>query len=277
MSRIPGVVIHIISKTAYRSFKNFSRELPSLYALFCWALVLSALLLMVSGCGRHKEELDSAKQQIEKLNSDVKRLTEETTRLKQETNRLSEESKTLSDKNARMQRDLDDLNKAKGALSAENKELQKKNKAAEEEIASLKGEKAGLVQEIEKLKKRVAELAPPPKSPAAIPTEVGPKSGKQLEDLSPCDAVLAFMKASEGIVRQHKGTKRTALLEQVKQQYAPRMKGAPEKAIKAAENWVKEGVQLWDESDADGVFQLLQLRNIVLDTCGKSPNGAGFK
>ena len=98
-------------------------------------------------------------------------------------------------------------------------------------------------------------MAPPPKSPAAMPTEVGPQSAKQPEELSPCDAVVAFMKASEAVVRQQKGTERTKSLEQVKQQFAPRMKGAPEKAIKAAEDWVKEGTKFWDQSRGDGSVQ----------------------
>jgi outer membrane murein-binding lipoprotein Lpp len=277
MRRIPGVLIHVIPETAYKRFKNFCRELPSLYTLFCWALMAGILSFMVSGCASYKEELDSAKQQIEKLNSDVKRLTEETARLKQEESRLRDDSKTVSDKNAQMQRELDELSKAKAALSAENKEIRKKHSVAEEQITALKLERDRLAQGVEELKKRVTEMAPPPKSPAATPTEVGPQSEKPLEDLSPCDAVLAFMKASEGIVRQHKGTERTKLLEQLKQQYAPRMKGAPEKAVKAAEDWVKEGVQLWDQSHGEGVFNLLRLRNTVLEACGKSPNGAGFK
>ena len=232
---------------------------------------------MVSGCGRYKEELESAKQQIQKLSSEVERLTGEVARLNQEKSRLSDDSKVVSDKNTRMQRDLDDLNKAKGALSAENKELLKKNKAAEDEIASLNSEKARLAKEIEELKKRVAQMAPPPTSPAGMPTEVGPQSAKQPEELSPCDAVIAFMKASEAVVRQQKGTERTKSLEQVKQKFAPKMKGAPEKAIKAAENWVKEGSKFWDQSGGEGAFSLLQLRNTVLDTCGKSPDAAGFK
>jgi chromosome segregation ATPase len=251
--------------------------LPSVQALCCWPLILILSLLMVSGCGRYKEELESAKQQIQKLSSDVERLTGEVARLNQEKSRLSDDSKVVSDKNARMQRDLDDLNKARGALSAENKELQKKNKVAEEEIASLKLEKASLAKEIEELKKRVTQLAPTPTSPAGMPTGVGPQSAKQPEELSPCDAVIAFMKASEAVVRQQKGTERTKSLEQVKQQFSPKMKGAPEKAIKAAENWVKEGSKFWDQTGGEGVFSLLQLRNIVLDACGKSPDAAGFK
>jgi len=271
------MIDQVISETCCRSFSRFARKLPSLHALFCWALILSILLLMVSGCSRYKEELETAKQQNEKLNSEVKRLTEDVARLNQEKSRLSEDSKTQSDKNTQIQRDLDALNKAKGALSAENKELLKKNKVAEEEIASLNREKARLAQEIEDLKKRVAETAPPTTSPAAMPTEAGPLAAKLPEQLSPCDAVLAFMKASEAVVRQQKGTERTKSLEQVKQQFATKMKGAPEKAIKAAENWVKEGSKFWDQSGGDGVFRLLQLRNTVLEACGKSPDTAGFK
>lgn len=277
LRRMLGVPGQVISETTCGKFRSAARKRPSFYNLFCWALMVSILLLMVSGCGRYKEELESANQQIQKLNSEVTRLTEEVSRLNQEKTRLSDDSKVVSDKNTRMQRDLDDLNKAKGALSAENKELQKKNKATDEEIASLKSEKARLVQEIEELKKRLTQPAPSPAPPAGIPTEVAPPTGKQPEELSPCDAVIAYMKASEAVVRQQKGTERAKALEQVKQQFAPKMKGAPDKALKAAENWVKEGSRFWDQHGGDGVFSLLQLRNTVLEACGKSPDAAGFK
>ncbi len=248
----------------------------SLDGLFHWALIAGFLLVMVSGCGSYKEELETAKQQIEKLNSEVKKLTEMTARLSQEKSRLSDDAKTLSDKNTRMQRELDGLNKTKAALAAENKELRKKNSVSEEEIISLKSQEARLTQEAEELKKRVAAMTPPPKSPAATPTGVAPQSAGPPEELSPCDAVVAFMKASEGIIRQQQGAERTKSLEQVNQQYSPRMKGAPEKAVKAAENWVKEGVKFWDKSSDDAGSNLLQLRNIVLQACGKSPRDAGF-
>jgi outer membrane murein-binding lipoprotein Lpp len=277
MRRMLGVLGEALSGKSCRRFRSFPRELPSLYVLFCWALILSVLLLMVSGCGRYKEELESAKQQIEKLNSDVKRLTEDVARLNQEKSRLGDESKSLADKNARMQRELDDLSKTRATLAAENKEIKQKNSAADQEIASLKSERASLSKEIDELKKRLAESAPPPTSLAPMPTEPGPGSAKQPGELNPCDAVVAYMKASEGIIRQQKGTQRTKSLEQVKQQYAPKMKGAPDKAIKAAEQWVKEGAKLWDESHDEGVFQLLRLRNTVLEACGKSPDDVGFK
>jgi uncharacterized phage infection (PIP) family protein YhgE len=278
MRRILSVLGHVISQRSDRSFRCFALESPSLHACFCWALIVSVSLLMVSGCGRYKEELEGAKQQIEKLNAEVRKLTETADRLTQEKIRLDDDLKTLSDKKERMQGELDDLNKGKASLFAENKEIKKKKSEADEEIASLKSEKARLVNEIEELKNRVADLAPPPISPAPVPvpTEVGPGSAKQREEPNPCDAVVAFMKASEAIVRQQKGTERTKSLEQVKQQYAPRMKGAPAKAIKAAEDWVKEGSKLWDQSSSDTVFRLLQLKNSVLEACGKSTSGAEF-
>jgi outer membrane murein-binding lipoprotein Lpp len=278
LKRMFEVPDRVISETIRRSFTSSGKKAPSFQTLFCWTIVLGVSLLMVSGCGRYKEELENTKQQIEKLNSEVKGLTEQVARLNQEKSRLSDELKTLSDKNKRIQGELDDLNKARVTLSAENTDLKQKYSSAQQEIGALEREKTKLTQEVGELEKRVAELTPAPTPPAAaMPSEVGSSRAKHQKELSPCDQVIAFMKASEGIVRQHKGTERTKLLEQVRQQYAPRMKGAPEKAIKAAENWVKEGSKFWDQSGGDGVFSLLQLRNTVLEACGKSPDAAGLK
>ncbi len=275
MTRILKVPGQAISPTTHRTFWYFAREFRSSH-VFYWALIITVLLFMVSGCGRQKVELDSAKQQIEKLDSEIKKLTEDAARLNQEKGRLSDDLKTLSDKNTRIQGELDDLNKANATLFAENKEIKKKNSLASQEIASLKREKDQLAGETQELKKQLADKGPQPKFRAAGPDEMGPESAKQLEELSPCDAVIAFMKASEAIVRQQKGAERTKSLEQVKQQFTPGMKGAPEKAIKAAEDWVKEGAKFWDKTSEGSTFRLLRLRNTVLEACGKSPKGAGF-
>lgn len=275
MRRRMAVIVQVFFVTAYNRLKNLSGDLPSLRAFSSWALMVSILLFMVSGCG-YREELENAKQQIEKQNSEVRRLTDQVSRLDQEKIRLNDDSKILVEKNTQMQRELEGLNKSKAALAAENKEITTKISAADAEITSLKSEKDRLTKEVEKLEKRVAELAPPSPPPTPIPTEVGPQAAKQQGDPSPCDQVVAFMKASEGVIRRQKGTERTKSLEQVKQQYAGRMKGAPEKAIKAAEDWVKEAAKLWDKSSDDSTFRLLQLRNIVLETCEKSPGQAGF-
>ena len=57
-----------------------------------------------------------------------------------------------------MQKELDDLYKAKAALSSENREMMKKNSVADEEIASLKREKDNLTKEIEELKRQCEQL-----------------------------------------------------------------------------------------------------------------------
>ncbi|MCL5123519.1 MAG: hypothetical protein M1511_03270 [Deltaproteobacteria bacterium] len=275
MRRILSVLGRAIFPRTDGSFTYFAKDLRSRHVFYC-ALIVTVLLFMVSGCGRQKEELDSAKQQIEKLDSEIKKLTEEAARLNQEKDRRSDDLKTLSDRNTRIQGELDGLNKANAGLFAENKEIKKKNSLASEEIASLKREKDQLVGKIEELRKQRVDNGPQPKAYTAGPNEVGPESSKKLEELSPCDAVIAFMKASEAIVRQQKGAERTKSLEQVKQQFTPRMKGAPEKAIKAAEDWVKEGTKFWDKPSEGSTFRLLRLRNTVLEACGKSPKGAGF-
>jgi cell division protein FtsB len=274
MRQMSGVLDKVICETTHRSPRSIVWRFPSRNAFFFWVLIVTISLFTVSGCGR--AELESAKQQIANLSSEVKTLTDETARLKQETSRLSDESKALSEKNKKLQKDLDDLSKSKAALSAENTDLKKKNTAAEGEIASLKREKDRLAKEVEELRKGAAATAPQPTPPATTPTGVVPESAKQPAAMSPCDAVVAFMRASEGVVRQQKGAERSKALEQVKQQYAPKMKGAPEKAIKAAEDWVKAGSKFWDQTGG-GTLQLLELRNTVLGACGKSPEGAGFK
>ena len=86
---------------------------------------------------------------------------------------------------------------------------------------------------------------------------------KAPENTSPCEAVLAFMKASEQLVRSYKSEQRTDMLEKVKQEYGPRMKGAPEKAIKNAEAWADELINSWDKPGDNTVFNLLSKRNAV--------------
>ncbi|MEW6139859.1 MAG: hypothetical protein AB1733_16675 [Thermodesulfobacteriota bacterium] len=276
LSRVLGIPGQVESETTCRNLRSSARRPSSFRTLSCWALILSVSLLMLSACGRHKEELESANQQIDKLTSEVKRLTEQIARLNKEKSSLAEEAKSLSDENTRIQRELDHLSKSHAALSSENKELKKKAGLAEEEIASLKREKVRLTQEVDDLKKRPDALPQPLYSPAPVPKEASPPSAKQQQELTPCDHVLAFMKASEGIVRTQKGQERAKALEQVRKEYAPRMEGAPEKAIRAAEEWVKQGAKWWDGSDSDSSFRLLELRNTALETCGKSPKETGF-
>ncbi len=264
-----------ICQKIHEDIRGVDKELTSRFTVFRGTLILGVLLFMVSGCGNCKQDLESAKQQIEKLNAEVKRLTEEAARLNKEKNGVSDELRRLSDKNVAMQQELSDLNEAKARLSAEDKEIRQKSTLAEKEIVSLKNERSHLALEVEQLKKLVARDSPP--KTAITPAEAYLSGAKPWEKLSPCDAVIAFMNASENVITRQSRGERIKLLEEVKQQYAEKMRGAPERATKAAENLVKEWVKQWDKSTDDGVFRLLQLRNIALKACGKSPEDTGFK
>ncbi len=263
------------SGAARRRSSSLPQRLPSITALICWALVVTILLFMVSGCGRYKEELETTKGQVDKLGSEVKRLTEQADRLNQEKNRISGDLQIITEKNLRMQQELERLKGTNATLSAENKEVRQKNNAAEREIASLKREKTDLTLLLEELKKHVVDVVPP-KTRAAMQTQVGSRTPKQQEELSPCDAVVAFMRVGSNIVKNQKRAERMKLLEEIKQQYAPKMYGAPEKAIKAAEDYVQERIILWDKSRDDTVFRLLQLRKTVGEACGKSQDELDF-
>jgi len=251
--------------------------------LFCAKLCIVCLAVAVaSGCGRYKEELESAKQQIDRLTSETKRLTEVAANLEKEKTRVSDELKLLSDRNAKMQQEMEALKKSRTALSDENIELKKRNSVIQDQLTSLKREKSDLLREVEELKKSAAESAQPGKRLDAgrAETPLEPGAGKQVsrpqEKVTPCDAVIEFMKRSGEIVRQQKGEERTKSLQLVKQQYAPRMRGAPEKAVKAAEVWVNELSSSWDNPKDDTVFSLLIKRNAALEACNKKPEEAGF-
>lgn len=133
----------------------------------------------------------------------------------------------------------------------------------------------GIVSEL-KLVGRLAELAAPPQSPAGVPTEIG-QVAQAKEELSPCDAVIEFMKTSKGIIQQQKGKEGAKSLEQIKKQYAPRMQGAPAKAVKAAKDWVKEGTKSWDHVSALNIRERNRLLGVVQDACGKSSDSDGLR
>ncbi len=174
-----------------------------------------------------------------------------------------------------------ELKKSGKSLEEENGRLKKRNNELQDELTQLKRQKGDLERDIEELKKRATDAAQAGRSSqadidATRERQVQEMVPKPLEGLDPCEAVLAFMKKSEAIVREHKGEQRTKLLEAVKQEYAPRMKGAPEKAVKSAEAWVNEVNRSWDKLHDNSVFSLINKRNEVIKACGKKPGEAGF-
>ncbi|MGO9569114.1 MAG: hypothetical protein ACLP5H_16380 [Desulfomonilaceae bacterium] len=239
--------------------------------------VVCLAVVIASGCGRYKQELESAKQQIEKLTAESTRLAGVSTNLEKERTRLNDELKLLSDKTSKMEQQLGELQKANASLQDEIGKLKKRNGELQDELSSLEKEKVELLRRVEDLKKSAAESGHPEKLPASSPSETrtdrSPKEriGTQRGNVAPCGAVVELMNKCLDIFTNHKGEERAKLLEQTKQEYASRIEGAPEKAIKAAEAYINELGKSWDRFKDDTVFVLVSKRNAVMDACGKKP------
>ena len=234
-------------------------------------------VLIASGCETYKEQFESAKQQIDKLTAESTRLTEVSANLEKERTRLNDELKLLSDKTSKMEQQLGELQKARASLQDEIDTLKKRNGELQDKLSSLEKEKVGLLRQVEDLKKSAAESVHPEKLPTSSPSETRAKRSPkeqirtQRGNLTPCDAVVELMNKCLEIFRQNKREERAKLLAQTKQEYASRIKGAPEKAIKAAEAYINELGKSWDRLKDEGtVLVLVRKRNAVMDACGKN-------
>jgi len=243
--------------------------------LVCLAVVLA------TGCGNYKEKFQEAQQSIDKLTSDNKALAETVASLTKEKTSLKEKLDSAEKKGADLEGQTASLKKAKKELSETNVELQAKQNEARKEMATLSREKTELLEENERLKKQVASTAATRTGERPVKeTLSGPRPSeavtKPSAGLSPCDAVLEYMRKSEQVVRRHHGEERTKLLAQIRQEYTPKMQGAPEKALIASTAWVDELAKSWDKPGDKTVLNLLLNRNEVLRACNKTPADAGF-
>lgn len=245
-------------------------------------LLVSLTMMLCFGCGNYREELESAKLQVDRLSSENRKMAEAAAGLEQEKMRLSDEVKQQSGKSDALRTELAALKKAKASTDDENSQLKRKIAELQNEITSLKLQKADLERERDELKKintgpvQEGSSRGKEQAGAGVPAPANRAETKPSECLTPCDAVVAFMKRSEGIIRNNTGEQRRKLLEQVKRDMGEAMRGAPEKAVKAANSWVNELSRGWDKPGEDIVFKLLNKRNTVLDACGKKPEEAGF-
>jgi DNA repair exonuclease SbcCD ATPase subunit len=269
----------IRSERADRSARG--RAVPAKFrksVVFATKLGLVCLaVLIASGCGRYKEELESAKQQIDKLTAEGTRLAEVSANLEKEKTRLNDELKLLSDKTSKMEQQLGDLQKANASVQDEIGKVKKRNGELQYELSTLKKEKVELLRQVEDLTKSAAESVHPEKLPAPGPSETraerSPKEriGTQRGNLAPCDAIVELMDKCLEIFKQHKEEERAKLLELIREEYASRIEGAPEKAIKAMEAWINELGNLWDSPKDDTVLVLVSKRKAVRAACGKNP------
>ncbi|AFM25751.1 hypothetical protein [Desulfomonile tiedjei] len=233
--------------------------------------------LLVSGCGM-QQELETAKQNVERLTAENKKFSEIIADLTQSKNKLTEEIAALETKNRSLTDEVARTQKAEQAVLKENSELKRKQNECRNELANLEKDKASLNDQLDQLKKQIetTDRTSIGDSAGQQPPEVGRQSPKPREALSPCDAVLEFMRKTEEIVRRVKGGERAKQLKDLKQEYAARLNAAPEKARKASLQWVAELERSWDKPDDNTVFNLLSRRNAVLEACEKDPSSLGF-
>jgi len=255
-----------------------SRKVILLAARMCLVFLAVAL---ATGCGNYKEKLQEAQQSIDKLTAENKALMEKVASLTQEKTSLKEKLDSAEKTGAELEGQVASLKKAKKELSDTNSELQAKQNETRKEMATLSREKTELLEENERLKREIASTAAMQTGDRALRESLNkPRQGeaatKPSEGLSPCDAVLEFMRKSEQAVRRHHGEQRSKLLAQIRQEYKPKMQGAPEKALIASTAWVDELAKSWDKPGDKTVLNLLVNRNEVLRACNKTPAEAGF-
>lgn len=253
-------------------FKSFN-----LSRIFRCSVALGLLLLTFTGCANYKDDLDKAKQIIDNQTNEIKMLNDQIARCEADKKAAESNLKSVSEKNVLLRQDLENLNKTKDAMSSENREIRGKLKEANDHIVTLKQEIAQLSEKADKLQTRLSDISSPPKTTEASRAETEMQSIKPQSQSNPCDEVIFFMKASEEVIRQLKGKERSQSLQQIKEKYAPRMKGAPDRAIRAAEEWVRAGVEIWDKPSDDSTYKLIKFKNIVLEACGKTAADLGIK
>ncbi len=248
----------------------------------CFPLAfLIVLTLAGGGCG-YREELESAKQQVSRLSSEVGKLTEVAAKLEKDKQQLKEEVAALTEIKTKLFQNLDDLKKTKAAGDLENAQLKKKNTELQNELQSFKSRETELERQIDGLKKHLADATSQNKGredKSQAPTVQKPQAQaahQRPKELEPCDAVIDYMKTSAKIIKEQRGETRQKLLQDLKSEYESRMQGAPERAKKAAEEWVTELSKTWDKPHDQSSYNLLRDRNIVLDLCGKKPSDLGF-
>jgi uncharacterized protein YoxC len=85
-------------------------------------------MLVFSGCGKYREELEQAKREIEQATSVNRQLTETANRLEREKSALIEQVQGLSETNESLVKDMKNLKLANSQLLKQKEELEDKSK-----------------------------------------------------------------------------------------------------------------------------------------------------
>jgi len=254
---------------------EFQSKRITLFSLSWWCVLFFLVAgVFTSGCV-NKEDLEKAEMRLSQVTTEKKELSDQITSLQQDKTRLTDEVAQSKKEIDDLKIEIDKLKRENTAFEQNAKKFGKDFEASKQENIKLTTELQNTAKEVEQLKKQIA-VVPTRGSEQPFQRDSNPAIAKPTENLTPCDSVLEFMRASEKVIRSYKGDERNKLLDEVKSDYAEKLKGAPKKAIDSAQAWVKEASKSWDKHHDGTVFLLLKHRQSVLNACGKKASDAGF-
>lgn len=236
-------------------------------------IVMCLSLAVLTGCETDKKNLEKAKVQISELTIQNQQLSNVKATLETEKATLTEELGQLKNQNGTLSAQVDELRKNLSELFQKNEVLQKKADQTSAEVVQLKKQKDELKSKIAELNKKVT---PNPDHVNKFGETDKQAQTKQQTSLSPCEALVEYMKQGQSIIKGYKGEERKSKLEEARASLAAKMNDAPLAGKKAAIEWVKELNRSWDRHQDDGTPRLVRLKDAALKACGKTAAEAGF-
>ncbi len=236
-------------------------------------VVMCLSLAMLASCGTDKKNLEKARTEISDLTAKNQKLSDANGALANEKSALTQEVAQLKDQNLAKVTELDHLKKNLSELLQKNEALEKKADQAGAAVAQLKKQKDELTAKIVELNKKAT-----PNPDHVNKFEGSDEQGQLVNEanLSPCDALIQYMRKGRSIIEGYKAEERKSKLDEVRTSYAARLIEAPAAGRKAAIEWVKELNRSWDRHRDDATPRLVRLKNAALKACGKTAAEAGF-
>jgi septal ring factor EnvC (AmiA/AmiB activator) len=153
------------------------KKMRTAFVLATRVLIVGLVVVVVSGCGRYKQDLEEAKLRIDSLAADNKKCSEIVANLEKEKRGLTEERQAVDTKIDTLLKEIGDLKKTNAALSDELNKLKKNNNELSADLNSLRQEKSDLSKQIDELKNRFTNLGRQDQPPATGRGEGTPLTG----------------------------------------------------------------------------------------------------
>jgi septal ring factor EnvC (AmiA/AmiB activator) len=236
-------------------------------------ILMCLSLAILTSCETDKKNLEKAKAEISELTAKNQQLADVKGHLETDKSALTQEIAQLKDQNVALGAERDQLKNNISELVRKNEAIQKKSEQTDAEVTKLKKQKDELMAKIVDLNKK---STPNPDHVNKFGDSDKQTLLNQQSNLTPCDALIEYMRKCRSIVENYKGGERKSKLEETRISYAAKMTEAPVAGRKAAIEWVKELNRSWDRHPDDNAPRLVRFKNAALKACGKTAAEAGF-